>query len=631
MSNCEVKELRLTFDTMDVDNTGKIESHEISSALKRLGMPVDDEKAKTMLREADTDGSGAICFEEFVRVVERARERSGSTDNSDFHEVIQSQRATVMQVKNANNGGSVHSFSLEESSAFCEFINTKLASKPELAYLLPMRDPQTLFASAADGVLLAHLINVAVPETIDLRVLNLNARYPIHRVENLNLTLNAAKSIGLTVVNIGPSDMMEGRPHLVLGLVWQLVKMSLLANINLKDNPNLIRLLQQGEELSDLLKLPPEQLLLRWFNYHLEKAGCKRRVRNYGSDLKDAEAYVTLLTQIDPERKCSLSMLRNQDTLARASYVVENGSRLGAEFAIKPGDIVAGNEKLNLGFVAALFNACPALEPPDEMPVFEDDDAGDTREERALRMWVNSLGLGTYVDSLFDGMRDGLVLLQIMDAVKPGVVEWSRACMAPNNVFEKTSNCNYAIDLALAPRAAGFAFSLVGVQGKDIVDGNKKLTLALIWQLRRYNLTAIVAALSRRRNESVSDDHILKWANQTVAAAAGDEPPLAMSSFADKSLSTGRFLVDLLAAVRPGKINRELITAGVTEAERADNAKYVLSSARKLGCTVFLVWEDLVEVKPKMVFSLVAAVMGLAYGSNAAAADIDLDAASLSP
>ena len=29
--------------------------------------------------------------------------------------------------------------------------------------------------------------------------------------ENLNLALNAAKSIGLTVVNIGSGDLMEGR------------------------------------------------------------------------------------------------------------------------------------------------------------------------------------------------------------------------------------------------------------------------------------------------------------------------------------------------------------------------------------------------------------------------------------
>ena len=39
------------------------------------------------------------------------------------------------------------------------------------------------------------------------------------------------------MVNIGSGDIEEGRPHLVLGLIWQIVKMTLLANINLKDRP----------------------------------------------------------------------------------------------------------------------------------------------------------------------------------------------------------------------------------------------------------------------------------------------------------------------------------------------------------------------------------------------------------
>ena len=39
------------------------------------------------------------------------------------------------------------------------------------------------------------------------------------------------------------------------------------------------------------------------------------------------------------------------------------------------------------------------------------------------------------------------------------------------------------------------------------------------------------------------------------------------------------------------------------------NAKYVISVARKLGATVFLTFEDIVEVKPKMLMTFVAAIM----------------------
>jgi hypothetical protein len=60
------------------------------------------------------------------------------------------------------------------------------------------------------------------------------------------------------------------------------------------------------------------------------------------------------------------------------------------------------------------------------------------------------------------------------------------------------------------------------------------------------------------------------------------------------------FLLGLLAAVEPRAINASLVTAGETPEEREKNAKYVLSVARKLGATVFLTWEDIVDVKPKV-------------------------------
>jgi len=38
--------------------------------------------------------------------------------------------------------------------------------------------------------------------------------------------LNSAKAIGCNVVNIGPSDIQSGTPHLILGLIWQIVKVT---------------------------------------------------------------------------------------------------------------------------------------------------------------------------------------------------------------------------------------------------------------------------------------------------------------------------------------------------------------------------------------------------------------------
>lgn len=50
------------------------------------------------------------------------------------------------------------------------------------------------------------------------------------------MALNSASAIGCTVVNIDAHDLMAGKPHLVLGLLWQVIKVGLFADIELSRN-----------------------------------------------------------------------------------------------------------------------------------------------------------------------------------------------------------------------------------------------------------------------------------------------------------------------------------------------------------------------------------------------------------
>ena len=107
------------------------------------------------------------------------------------------------------------------------------------------------------------------------------------------------------------------------------------------------------------------------------------------------------------------------------------------------------------------------------------DDAGDSREERVFRMWINSLNIdGLYINDLFADLQDGVALLKVMDRVQPGVVSWRKVNMNPTSKFKKVENANYAVVIGKQMH-----FVLVNVGGVDIVDKNKKLILAIIWQL----------------------------------------------------------------------------------------------------------------------------------------------------
>lgn len=72
----------------------------------------------------------------------------------------------------------------------------------------------------------SKLINSSIPNTVDERAINKGklSIYTIH--ENQTLALNSASSIGCNIVNIGPEDLVEGKPHLVLGLLWQVIRVS---------------------------------------------------------------------------------------------------------------------------------------------------------------------------------------------------------------------------------------------------------------------------------------------------------------------------------------------------------------------------------------------------------------------
>ena len=131
-----------------------------------------------------------------------------------------------------------------------------------------------LYEKMDDGVLLCKMVNMAAPDTIDERVINTGKKISIFKQhENLTLAINSAKAIGCVVIGIDSHTLnsSQGKKWLVLGLVWQLIKMYLFKRITVANMPGLVNLLRPGEDVSELMKLSPEQLLLRWTNFQLEK------------------------------------------------------------------------------------------------------------------------------------------------------------------------------------------------------------------------------------------------------------------------------------------------------------------------------------------------------------------------
>ena len=578
----DYNEMEKVFKAYDKNKNGLIESDEFLEILHALGhRDLKQEDAASLMKGYELKDKEHMTFTEFLNIMKQfAKDENVQVDS------FKTKKGKAMvRVSKGDNSFQFQTFSEEERTAYVKVINSSLADDPICKKYLPIEpDSNEVFDRIKDGVLLCKLINKAQEGTIDERVINKKENMNIfQQVENLNLAISAAKSIGLNCIGLNYDSIMDGKNYImVLGLMWQVVKLVVMRNIQLKHHPELIRLLNPGEQLSDLLKLSPEQLLLRWFNYHLKQAGYDKPIKNFSGDVKDSEKYTILLNQLN-KSLCDKSALNESDLKKRAKKVIDNSKKLGAESYITP------------------FNAYPGLDPPTEEEKYDaakllDDDVEGAREERAFRMWINSLGLTDesgdiiHINNLYEESRDGILLLRTLDKIKPGCVNWKLVDKKPNNPFKKTTNCNEVIDASKKSN-----YKIIGIGGGDIRDGNKKYILAIVWQMMRAHSLQVIG--------NKTEEELVAWGNERV------DDEYKVKSLKDKKLASSLYFIHIMKSIEPRSINWDIVVTDKDDAEsRENNAKYAISIARKLGATVFLVWEDIAEVKSKLLLTLLASI-----------------------
>ncbi|CAF1097992.1 unnamed protein product [Adineta ricciae] len=609
---------------------GNIAFSDVHTMLQQLGIKVQKFELNEILEKHDRNKDGHMSKEEFedVYLQLRIKKDPGSTwgrsvkptaggldrfvtTRRDADDDLDSTSSVVEQKQEAS--GPYHSVLVEERVWTANWINQLLADDAHLnlrANPIDSKDAQALYKRCQDGILLCKLINIAVPKTIDERAINLNLNKQdiFRQSENLELAINSARGIGCKVVNIHPENISKAVPHLVMGLLWQIIRIQLTSEINLKHVPGLVLLLRDGETAEDLLKLSPEELLLRWVNYQLRRTEYKgKQVSNFSNDIKDSEAYTYLLNIIAPANTkppVGLSPLKENDLRRRAELMLQEADKIKARAHITPEDVVKGNPRLNFAFVANLFNTYPALDLPTEQVPEPGVVIEETREEKTYRNFINSLGLEPHVNYLYSDLCDGLIILQLYDIIRPNTVDWSKIYKTFNAIkerFQKLSNCNFAVDYAKEP----LRFKMTGIGGADILEGNKTLTLGLVWQIMRAYTLSILQKLAKS-STPIADKDIINWANEKLKSA---NKTTFLTNFQDQSLSDSMLICDLIDAIKPGSIQYNLLKTSGTPEAKMDNALYAISMARKVGARVYALPDDIVEAKQKMLLTVFACLM----------------------
>lgn len=71
-----------------------------------------------------------------------------------------------------------------------------------------------------------------------------------------------------------------------------------------------------------------------------------------------------------------------------------------------------------------------------------------------------------------------------------------------------------------------------------------------------------------------------------------------------------------MSAVAPEAVNPDMIKPGLSPFDQQLNAKLAISTAHKMGARIFCGWQD-IEARPKLMLSMMAAVMAIAFQKRA--------------
>uniref|UniRef100_A0AAF5CT37 Calponin-homology (CH) domain-containing protein n=1 Tax=Strongyloides stercoralis TaxID=6248 RepID=A0AAF5CT37_STRER len=102
-----------------------------------------------------------------------------------------------------------------QKSTFTKWINFHLENHSSASRV------NDLFEDLRDGVLLCKLIEVLTGEALSVNMSRTPKR--VHFISNLTTALSVLKRRGLDLINNNPTDLADGNPRIVLGLIWQII------------------------------------------------------------------------------------------------------------------------------------------------------------------------------------------------------------------------------------------------------------------------------------------------------------------------------------------------------------------------------------------------------------------------
>jgi hypothetical protein len=130
----------------------------------------------------------------------------------------------------------------------------------------------------------------------------------------------------------------------------------LLRQVTVQSVPQLEILLEKDETMDAFSELSQEKVVMRWINYHLEKAGfIDHFSRPALTNISNPKAFCVLLHQLNASMCPTPNASIEVDPALLASHAIECAKAMGVDTKTQPGDLLTGNQRIALIFAAQVF------------------------------------------------------------------------------------------------------------------------------------------------------------------------------------------------------------------------------------------------------------------------------------
>ncbi|XP_058454305.1 muscle-specific protein 300 kDa isoform X8 [Malaya genurostris] len=294
-------------------------------------------------------------------------------------EIIANQSQDYIDEKLAEYQATIHLLQDEQErvqkKTFVNWINSFLCKRN------PPLKIQDLIHDLKDGTKLLALLEVLSGERLPMEKGKI-LRRP-HYLSNINTALQFLINKRIKLVNINPSDIVDGRPAVVLGLIWTIIlyfqieensrilqyldenlggSVSSLDSYSASHTPQATKATQEVnlKRDQDMMKQGPRKTLLSWVNNALPKQS-GLEVHDFGASWRDGFAFLSLIDSIKTNliNIVEMKQYNNRHRLDTAFNVAESELGIARLLDAEDVDVNSPDEKSIMTYVAQFLHKYP--------------------------------------------------------------------------------------------------------------------------------------------------------------------------------------------------------------------------------------------------------------------------------